>query len=111
MFCPKCKREFIKNIKTCPTCGASLVKTLSQEDKQKDEPQYVKFVTVMETRDRALIAFIKSIFENAGIKYFINGEDMLNLGKVVSDVQIQVEESYVQDAMELLKEVNESKQS
>lgn len=102
MFCPRCKNEYAKDIKICPNCGTLLKETLAQED---TEPQFVELVTIFETRDRALISFIKSVLEEAGIKYFVNGESLLNLGRAAVDVKIQVEKKDIGTASELLKDI------
>lgn len=68
--------------------------------------EHTEFVTVMETSDRALIAFVKSILDDAGIKYFVNGESLLNLGRSAIAAKIQVDKKDAEAALELLKELN-----
>jgi hypothetical protein len=102
MFCPKCKYEYIEEIKTCPNCGISLVEKL--DDGKDMIPEYVELVTVMYTRDRALIAFVKSILEDAGIKYFVKGESLLGLGRAAIDAEVQVEKNDVEVVKELLRD-------
>jgi hypothetical protein len=101
MFCPKCNNEYAEGIGVCTSCGMPLVETLPGGDKI----EYIELVTIMETRDRALIAFIKSIFKDAGIRYFIKGETLLGLGRAELDVKIQVDKNDAEPAAELLKDV------
>lgn len=106
MFCHQCKYECAEGTKTCPNCGTSLSDAASNDERQDTEQEYIELVTVMETSDRALIAFVKSILEDAGIKYFVNGESLLNLGRAAIDAKIQVDKRDAQAALELLKDLN-----
>lgn len=72
MFCPKCKSEFIDGITKCPDCGLDLEETLPSEE-------FVEFVKVFESSDPMLTALIKSILDEAEIKYFVTGEYMQSI--------------------------------
>jgi hypothetical protein len=103
LLCPVCKYECVEGTKVCSTCGSQLVNELPTEDDKNLEPEYVEYVTIMETRDPALIAFIKSIFQDANIKYFINGETLLSLGRAAVDVRVEVEKHDAETAIALLE--------
>lgn len=68
------------------------------------DSDYIELVTVIKTNDKALIAFIKSIFQEADIKYFVKGESLVDLGRAALDVEIQVANKDLEDAKEILKE-------
>ncbi len=115
MFCPKCGTEYGDDLNQCPTCSVALVNKSPSET----EPEFVKFVTVHETGDPALIAFAKSILQSEGIKYFIKGEGLQDLfaggrlgtgfNPIIGPVKIQVDEKDVEKAKELLKQIEEGK--
>ena len=67
--------------------------------------EYVELVTVMTTSDIGLIAFVKSILIEAGIKYLIKGENLLQLVRIPASVEIQVPIEDADTAKELLKEL------
>lgn len=69
MFCPNCNLEFSDGINKCPECKSSLVKTLKKE-------KYLKFITVFNSSNPALLAIVKSLLEYAEIKYFVVNENL-----------------------------------
>jgi hypothetical protein len=111
MFCPKCKTEYTEGFTLCSTCNVPLV----NEDPGPIESEFIKFVTVYETGDPATIAFVKSIFQSEGIKYYIKGEGLQDLfaggrlgtgfNPVIGAAKIQVDENDVEKAKELLKQI------
>lgn len=105
MFCPRCKNQYAEGTKTCPDCGVPLSDAASGSEGEDPDPEYIELVTIMETSDRALIAFVKSLLEDAGIKYLINGESLLNLGRAALGVKVQVGKDDAETARELLKEL------
>ncbi|MFA6027270.1 MAG: DUF2007 domain-containing protein [Ignavibacteriaceae bacterium] len=74
-----------------------------------------KLVTVYETGNIALIAVIKSLLDDANIKYFVKGENLQNLtaagsigigyNMVVGPMEVQVEGKNKTLAVQLLKNV------
>lgn len=72
MFCPNCKAEYNEGVTQCTDCGVELVQELSEED-------FVDFVKVFESADSNLTVIIKSVLEDAGIKYFVPGENMQSI--------------------------------
>jgi hypothetical protein len=81
------------------------------------EPGVINFVTVYETGDPGYIAFVKSLFESEGIKYYVKGErlqDLFAAGRlgvgfnpVVGPVAIQVDEKDVENARDLLSQIEQ----
>ena len=67
-----------------------------------------KFVTILETSDRALMATAKSLLESAGIEYYVKGEDvqsMIGFGAIDGVPEIQVADEDAEDAKEILKDL------
>lgn len=114
MFCPKCKTEYRENLTVCSTCNVPLV----SEDPRQIKREFIKFVTVYETGDPAVIAFVKSIFQSEGIRYFCKGEGLQDLfaggrlgtgfNPIIGSIEIQVDEKDVEKAKELLKQIEKS---
>lgn len=111
MFCPKCKTEYREGFTVCSTCNVPLV----SEDPRQIEREFIKFVTVYETGDPAVIAFVKSIFQSEGIRYFCKGEALQDLfaggrlgtgfNPIIGSIEIQVDEKDVEKAKELLNQI------
>ncbi|MFH0772345.1 MAG: DUF2007 domain-containing protein [Candidatus Omnitrophota bacterium] len=67
-----------------------------------------KFVTILETGDRASIATAKSLLDSAGIEYYVKGEDvqsLIGLGAIDGVPAIQVAEEDADEAKEILKDL------
>ncbi len=117
MFCPKCKDEFVPGIKECPDCGVPLVSELPAGTGSQYEPVYVDLVTVFETGDPGIIMVVKSILEEAGIRYYAKGENLQNLfgagtfgtgfNPLTGPVQIQVSRDDSEEALQLLEQLGE----
>jgi hypothetical protein len=107
MFCPKCKYEYIQGIKECPDCNKQLVDILPEEEQKTYE--YVDLVTVFIPRDMGELAFVKSLLEEAGIRYFAKNENMsrtfLGNGIGALSVQIQVSKADEDEVKTILKEI------
>ena len=81
------------------------------------EPVYVGLITVMESGDPGLIMVVKSLLEDAGIRYYAKGETAQNLfgggtigtgfNPLTGPTQIQVSKDDLEEALELLKEIQE----
>lgn len=112
MFCPKCRDEFVPDIKECPDCDVALVESLPE--KMMPEYEYVELVTVF-AGDMSTILVAKSILDDAGIRYFAKGEGLQhlfgwgNLGAgynmLMGAVQIQVARADVEVAKALLADL------
>ncbi len=105
MFCPKCKSEYEAGIKVCPDCDVELVSELKEED-------FVEFVKVFESADPNLTVIIKSVLDDAGIKYFVPGDNMQSIlgakfsfafGADIDNAQFLVSKEDAETAIELLK--------
>ncbi|MDO9576280.1 MAG: DUF2007 domain-containing protein [Candidatus Cloacimonadales bacterium] len=110
MFCPKCKSEFEEGIQVCPECDVNLVEVLPEED-------YLEFVKVFESSDPNLTVIIKSVLDDAGIKYFVPGDNMQSIlgakfafafGADIGNAQFLVSKEDEAIALELLKEIEDS---
>ncbi len=115
MFCPKCGAKYEEGVTACSECNVPLV----NEPPGQTEPGFVRFVTVYETGDPALIAFAKSILQSEGIRYFVGGESLQDLfaggrlgtgfNPVIGPVKIQVDEQDAEKAKELLRQIEHGK--
>ncbi len=102
MFCPRCRSEYREGIRECSDCKAPLVRACPPEPK----PEYVELVEIYSTFNPADIAFIKSILNDAGIKYFFKGENSLSLvwPQTREPAKLMVKKEQVGEALELLKD-------
>jgi len=62
-YCPKCRAEYIEEVKTCPDCQITLVAELPP----KDESEYVDLVELEKILDEVSGIMMKGILINNGI--------------------------------------------
>jgi predicted amidophosphoribosyltransferase len=101
MICPNCKAEFVEGITECPECGIPLVETLPE----KREEKILQYLEILATYNLADIAVIKSILDDGGIDYHLQGEMFNIVEPWVQPVKFFVREDQVELAKELLKEI------
>lgn len=106
MFCPKCKCEYIEGFKFCADCKIELVEESPSEELPSEEFVYLEFVTIAETSDICVIPIVKSILDYGEIKYFIKGEMIRSIAVLNNIMEIQVPIEDVQNAKELLKDLD-----
>ena len=102
MFCPKCKTEYREGFYTCADCNIGLVDELPPEPK----PEFVDYEQVLATYNPADIAIIKSLLDGEGITYFFKGEYFTYLRPLADPARLMVRKDQVEDAKELLKNLN-----
>jgi hypothetical protein len=96
----------------CADCGSPLVATRPEP---AVELQYEEFVPVLDLLNPALVSFVPTLLESAGIRFFIKGErlqDLFGLGRFGSGFNVLtgppvlfVEPSRAEEARELLADV------
>ncbi len=95
----------VDGIANCPECNVPLVDVLPGKQAPL-KPVYTRLVTILTTSDAALIAVVKSILDEAGIRYFVRGEALQNLlcikGAGFNKVAIQVSQADADIARALL---------
>ncbi len=101
MFCPNCKAEYRQGIHRCPDCDVTLVQELPPEP----EPEWVEFEEVLSTYNLADIALIKSILEDAGMKYFFQNENFVHLSPLALPARLMVPKNQTAKTLDLLKDV------
>lgn len=106
MFCPKCKSEYVGDVKRCADCDTELVETLLEDEGVKEEFEYVEFVTIAATNNYFIMPIAKSILDSVGIKYFMKGEGLRFMPGIIGPVEIQVPMCDAEVAKELLKDID-----
>lgn len=87
MFCPRCGHEFREGFDRCPDCDVDLVAEPSLEPLSGDGPPAdgaslsddEPLAELGVTCDRALLAVLRSLLDDAEIPYVLQGEGWLNL--------------------------------
>ena len=102
MFCPTCRAEYREGFHVCADCNVDLVDELTPEP----EPEFVNLKEVLATYNPADVAFLKSLLESEGIQYFFKGEHFMYMRPLADPVRLMVREDQVEDALELLKDVD-----
>lgn len=101
MFCPNCKAEYVEGITVCADCGIELVEKLPPEENHDTKFTFKPF---LKTNNMGDIAVIKSILDEQGIEYYIQGENMLYVLGVIDSAILNVREDQLDDVKELLKD-------
>lgn len=105
MFCPKCRSEYKDGVKVCGECEEPLVATLPEKPKRPGEKD-VEFVSIVRTFNPKDIATIRSILDDSGIEYYIQGENGILVNPLVDPANVMVEKEQAEDARELLKDLD-----
>lgn len=101
MYCPECRAEYFEGIYGCPDCRVPLVPELPL----LPQPEYVEYVTVLETGNPILLAMVKSILASAEIRHYVKGEVLQDLFRV-GTAEIQVGRDDEAKVRDLLRELN-----
>jgi hypothetical protein len=108
MFCPKCRAEYKEGVKECGRCEMSLVAVLPEKAKRapRGEQRDLDFVSVVRTFNPQDIALIRSILEDSGIEYYVQGENGIAVRPLVDPANVLVVKDQAEDAIELLKDLD-----
>jgi hypothetical protein len=100
MFCPNCKAEYQEGITHCSDCDADLVVSLPEREVNEDN---ATFIPILSTYNLGDIAVLRSILDDQGIEYFIQGENTAYIRGYMDPSILKVREDQVQTVRELLK--------
>ena len=110
MFCPKCRAEYKEGVKECGQCEAPLVATLPGKPERAKpalaQQKDLEFVSVVRTFNPQDIAIIRSILDDSGIEYYIQGENGILVRPLVDPANVMVVKDQAADAIELLKDLD-----
>jgi len=71
MRCPRCSTEYDQDVTRCPDCDLDLLDDTALPE--RDEPEWVELVTVLETADPSLMMVTKSLLDAEGVPSFVEG--------------------------------------
>lgn len=108
MYCPECGTEYRAEFTECSDCGVPLV-AKKPEEKSDGDPN-LDLVTVFEASDPVLIASAKELLEEAGIPFFLSGEELtVRIGMIAPPIdpwcRVQVTADRQEEARILLQEI------
>lgn len=75
MYCPKCRAEYREGFTECSDCRVPLVWELPPEPEARGDPD-LEWVTVLESNDPLVIGRAKDSLEEAGIPYYLSGDEI-----------------------------------
>jgi hypothetical protein len=113
MYCPECGTEFRPGFTECSDCHVPLVPEKPQDPDALSVPDPdLALATVFEGNDPLLVAAAKSSLEQAGIPFYVAGEELaIRLGPVGALINpwctIQVAADREPEARELLQQLAE----
>lgn len=107
MFCPNCRSEFRPGFTTCSDCQILLVEQLPEESEEPEEGgEQIEFRPVLSTFNNGDIAFIKSVLDKEGIRYYFQGENFHYIRPAVEPAILLVEAGRIEDVRDLLRDLN-----
>ncbi len=107
MWCPQCKSEYVQGIFRCPECDIDLVDRLPEET-ETEKPiidKDAQFVEIMNTYDAAVLTLVKSILDDIGISYFIQGEHSVYVYSHIFPARVLVVKKDAEMALQVLKDL------
>ena len=107
MFCPKCGAEYREGFTHCSDCDVDLVKELPKEKTKpiREATEDDKtFIGVLSTYNLGDIALIRSILDNEGIEYYLQGENTASIRGYMDPTILMVRSDQVEVVKELLKD-------
>ena len=105
MFCPKCGKEYRKDIYICTKCRMSLVPELLHGP--TNEPQELaEFEEILFTPSSGDMALIKSLLDSEGIIYRFRGEFFSSEHRYVQPATLIVRTDQAEEVKEILESLN-----
>ena len=106
IICPSCqstielnKNEQKKKLVRCPECDSLINIAINPPEVIKDD----KFVRLISSMNQGDLGIIKSMLDDGGIDYFVNGENFLAVDPLIQPAKIMVREDQLDDANEIIK--------
>ena len=103
MFCPNCKAEYREGFTHCSDCDVDLVPSLSESGKKEGGNDDVTFIPILSTFNLGDIAILKSILNDQGIEYFLQGENTAHIRGYMDPTILMVRNDQAESIKELLK--------
>ncbi|MDR3667960.1 MAG: DUF2007 domain-containing protein [Ignavibacteriaceae bacterium] len=107
--CPSChftiginKNENMKKLVRCPECDSLINLAVDPPEIIKDK-EYVQMLSSMNQGD---LGIIKSMLDDGGIDYFVNGENFLIIDPLIQPARIMVRVDQLEEASEIIKNLN-----
>jgi len=101
MFCPICRSEYREGFLKCADCDVPLV----DEPPGKPEHEFHDFVEIMIVFDEAHIPLIKSVFDDAALEYFFQGESSHLLVPLPLSTRLMVRKEQMEEGKRILHEL------
>jgi hypothetical protein len=99
--------EYRMGVVQCSDCGSTLVEAIPEWAAQRDAEQK-EFVEVLTLDGPAMVSFVRSLLQPAGIPFFIRNEMVNRFGMGVGGAPVLlVESSKVEEAKELLAAIDD----
>jgi hypothetical protein len=105
--CPNCscelelsEEERISGKAHCPECEALIIVN-TNPPKVLNKENYVELLSSLNQGD---IALIKSVLDDAGLDYYVFGQNFLSVDPLIQPAKFFVNENQIEEAKELLKD-------
>jgi hypothetical protein len=105
MFCPRCGKDYEKDIYICAECGVSLVPELLP-DPTNESLELAEFEEILFTPNSGDMAVIKSLLESDGVVYYFRGEFFSSMHPLAQPARLIVRTDQAQEVKEILETLN-----
>jgi predicted Zn finger-like uncharacterized protein len=106
IICPACqstiainKNEQKKKLVRCSECDSLINLAVNPPEIIKDK----KYVQIISSMNQGDLGIIKSMLDDGGIDYFVNGENFLSVDPLIQPARIMVREDQLDEAKEIIK--------
>jgi predicted Zn finger-like uncharacterized protein len=107
IVCPSCKsviainkNEQKKKLVRCPECDSLINLAVNPPEIIKDK----KYIQILSSMNQGDLGIIKSMLDDGGIDYFVNGENFLSVDPLIQPARIMVSEDQLDEAKEIIKD-------
>ena len=113
MYCPECRAEYREGFSKCSDCAVLLVAERPPKPKGPGDP-HLESVPVLESSDRIVMAAAKGLLEEAGIPYYIAGDEIsvrpgMADALIFRPYRVQVARDRETEALEILRPLDEAR--
>ncbi len=105
MFCPKCGKEYGKDIYVCARCRVSLVPELLP-DPTNESQELAEFEEIVFTPSGGDMALIKSLLDSEGIEYHFRGEFFSSQHRFAQPARLMVRTDQAEEVEDILESLN-----
>ena len=101
MICPACRSIYREGVTVCVDCHVALMDVFESDQ----EPGFQEFVEIMHVFNEGHIPLIKSVFDDAGLQYYFDGESAHLLIPLPLSTRLMIKKDQADEGKRILAEL------